>query len=154
MIPSGAVWKADPDEHLYTTSAFGSNRGEGMLWLWVRDSRNIKISGQGTIDGNGVAFMGRESADSYELKPVADVDPRPHVLTLFGCSNILIHELTIRNGAYWTVHLAGCNDVVIDDVNLFNNLKIRNGDGIDIDHLKNVRISNCHITLPVTTVSA
>lgn len=71
-----------------------------MLWLWVRDSRNIKISGQGTIDGNGAAFMGRESADSYELKPVADVDPRPHVLTLFGCSNTLIHELTIRNGAY------------------------------------------------------
>ena len=31
-------------------------------------------------------------------------------------------------------------------INLINNLKIRNGDGIDIDHSKNVRIANCHIT--------
>ena len=57
-----------------------------------------------------------------------------------------IHGLTIREGAYWTVHLVGCDDVVIDGINLLNNLKIRNGDGIDIDHSRNVRVSNCHIT--------
>ena len=33
-----------------------------------------------------------------------------------------------------------------DGINLLNNLKIRNGDGIDIDHSKHVRIANCHIT--------
>ena len=35
---------------------------------------------------------------------------------------------------------------MIDGINLLNNLKIRNGDGIDLDHSSNVRIANCHIT--------
>ncbi|MBO7108703.1 MAG: right-handed parallel beta-helix repeat-containing protein, partial [Prevotella sp.] len=98
--------------------------------------------------GNGIKFMGMELADSYELKPLADptFDPRPHVLTLIGCENLLIRDVTITEGAYWTVHLVGCNVALIDGINLLNNLKIRNGDGIDLDHSKNVRISNCHIT--------
>ena len=54
--------------------------------------------------------------------------------------------MTIKEGAYWTVHLIGCDGAVIDGIQLLNNLKIRNGDGIDIDHSKNVRIANCHIT--------
>ncbi len=57
-----------------------------------------------------------------------------------------IRDVTIFEGAYWTVHLIGCDEAVIDGINLLNNLKIRNGDGIDLDHSKNVRISNCHIT--------
>ncbi|MGI6232707.1 MAG: glycoside hydrolase family 28 protein [Prevotella sp.] len=141
-----AVLKAHPDERRYTMSAFGENRGEGMRWLWAEHFKNLSIRGQGTIDGNGVNFMGKELADSYELKPVSNFDPRPHVLTLIDGKNLSVRDVTIREGAYWTVHVIGCEDVVIDGINLLNNLKIRNGDGIDIDHSRHVRISNCHIT--------
>lgn len=157
----GSVLKANPDESIYHLSAFGDNQGEGMLWLWANAANNISFRGHGTIDGNGIKFMGAELADSYELKPLKSqstqssnlkpqssnlFDPRPHVLTLFGCDKVSVRDITIKDGAYWTVHLVGCNDVVIDGINLLNNLKIRNGDGIDIDHSKNVRVSNCHIT--------
>ena len=147
-LESTATWKANPDESIYKLSAFGENRGEGMLWLYANDADNISITGKGTIHGNGIAFMGAELEDSYELKPLADqsFDPRPHVLTLTDVRNLTIRDVTIREGAYWTVHLIGCNEAVIDGINLLNNLKIRNGDGIDIDHSKNVRIANCHIT--------
>ena len=145
-LDAGATLLANPDESIYHLSAFGSNEGEGMMWLWAKDIRNLKICGRGTIDGNGVRFMGRELTDSYELKPVTTFDPRPHVLTLIGVKNLQIRDLTIREGAYWTVHLVGCEDAVIDGINLLNNLKIRNGDGIDLDHSRHVRISNCHIT--------
>lgn len=143
----GSVLKANPDESIYKLSAFGENRGEGMLWLYARDAENISLSGSGTIDGNAIAFMGAELEDSYELKPLADpgFDPRPHVLTLYGVNKLNIRDLTIRNGAYWTVHLVGCCDVNIDGISLLNNLKVRNGDGIDIDHSRKVRISNCFI---------
>ena len=60
--------------------------------------------------------------------------------------NVQVRDITIREGAYWTLHLVGCEDAVVDGINLLNNLKIRNGDGIDIDHSRHVRISNCHIT--------
>ena len=146
VLEANSVWKANPDENIYKLSAFGENRGEGMMWIYAKDAKNISITGKGTIHGNGVAFMGKELHDSYELKPVTTFDPRPHVLTLFGVDNLTIRDITIRDGAYWTVHLIGCNGAVIDGINLLNNLKIRNGDGIDLDHSKNVRISNCHIT--------
>lgn len=146
VLEANSVWKANPDESIYKLSAFGENRGEGMMWIYAKDAKNISITGKGTIHGNGVAFMGKELHDSYELKPVTTFDPRPHVLTLFGVDDLTIRDITIRDGAYWTVHLIGCNGAVIDGINLLNNLKIRNGDGIDLDHSKNVRISNCHIT--------
>ena len=147
-LEATATLKANPDESIYHLSAFGENRGEGMLWLWAKDAENISITGKGTIHGNGIAFMGAELGDSYELKPLADqaFDPRPHVLTLTNVTNLTIRDVTIKEGAYWTVHLIGCNEAVIDGINLLNNLKIRNGDGIDLDHSKNVRIANCHIT--------
>jgi hypothetical protein len=147
-LEATATLKANPDEGIYRLSAFGENRGEGMLWLWAKDAENISITGKGTIHGNGIAFMGAELGDSYELKPLADqtFDPRPHVLTLTNVTNLTIRDVTIKEGAYWTVHLIGCNEAVIDGINLLNNLKIRNGDGIDLDHSKNVRIANCHIT--------
>ncbi len=146
FLDFGATLLANPDEQVYRKSAFGANEGEGMMWLWAKDISNLRIAGMGTIHGNGVKFMGAELHDSYELKPTTAFDPRPHVLTLIGVENLSIRDITIREGAYWTVHLIGCNDVVVDGINLLNNLKIRNGDGIDIDHSKNVRISNCHIT--------
>ena len=147
-LESTATLIANPDESIYHLSAFGENRGEGMMWIYANGAKNLSITGRGTIHGNGIRFMGAELENSYELKPLADqaFDPRPHVLTLTACDNLLIRDVTIREGAYWTVHLIGCDGAVIDGINLLNNLKIRNGDGIDLDHAKNVRIANCHIT--------
>lgn len=140
-----STWKANPDESIYHLSAFGANEGEGMMWIYADGVENLSFSGKGTIDGNGVAFMGEELLDSYELKPITTFDPRPHVLTLKGVNRLSIKDITIQNGAYWTVHLIGCYDALIDGISLKNNLKIRNGDGIDIDHSRKVRISNCFI---------
>lgn len=146
VLETHSVWKANPNESIYRKSAFGKNEGEGMMWIWAKDIENLSFSGHGTIHGNGIRFMGAELFDSYELKPVTTFDPRPHVLTLIGVKNLSIRDITICEGAYWTVHLIGCDGALIDGINLLNNLKIRNGDGIDIDHSKNVRIANCHIT--------
>ncbi len=146
LLETNAVWKANPDERIYRKSAFGKNEGEGMMWIWAKDIENLSFSGHGTIHGNGILFMGEELSDSYALKPVTTFDPRPHVLTLIGVKNLSIRDITIREGAYWTVHLIGCDGAVIDGISLLNNLKIRNGDGIDLDHSKHVRIANCHIT--------
>lgn len=116
-----------------------------MMWISGKDLQQVSITGTGTIDGNGVAFMGQELEDSYELKPVTDFDPRPHVLTLEAIDRLVIRDVIICNSPYWTVHLIGCKDAVIDGISIRNNLKIRNGDGIDVDHSRHVRIANCYI---------
>lgn len=144
-IEGGARILANPDESVYTKSAFRQNRGEGTIWIGGEGLENITISGSGEIDGNGISFMGKELDDSYELKPFNIRDPRPHVLTLVGVKNIRIRDVRIGNSAYWTIHLAGCEDVVISGITLLNSLKVRNSDGIDVDHSRNVRISDCYI---------
>jgi polygalacturonase len=144
-IQGGAKILANPDEKVYTKSAFRNNPGEGTIWIGGENVENFTISGNGEIDGNGISFMGAELEDSYELKPFNVLDPRPHVLTIVGGKNIRIRDIKIGNSAYWTVHLIGCNDVVISGITLLNSLKVRNSDGIDLDHSKNVRISDCYI---------
>ncbi|MEO7312323.1 MAG: glycosyl hydrolase family 28 protein, partial [Chitinophagaceae bacterium] len=144
-VSANATVLANPDEKVYTKSAFRQNPGEGTIWIGGENIKNLTISGNGHIDGNGVSFMGPALEDSYVLKPFSILDPRPHILTIVGGENIRINDLHIGNSAYWTVHLVGCNDVVISGITLLNDLKVRNSDGIDLDHSKNVRISDCYI---------
>ncbi|HKK73940.1 MAG TPA: glycosyl hydrolase family 28 protein [Saprospiraceae bacterium] len=144
-VERGARLIANPDESVYTQSAFRENKGEGSIWISGEHVENVGITGGGIIDGNGIAFMGAERKDSYLLKPFDVIDPRPHLLTLIDVKNISIYNITFTNAAYWGLHFIGCENVLIRDVFIFNSLKIRNGDGIDIDHSQNVNISNCHI---------
>ena len=144
-IEGGAKLLANPDEKKYTKSAFRKNPSEGTVWIGGENINNLVINGGGEINGNGIFFMGAELDDSYVLKPFNIIDPRPHVLTIVGGNNIRIKDLHIGNSGYWTVHLVGCNDVVISGITLLNSTKVRNSDGIDLDHSKNVRISDCYI---------
>ena len=145
QVETGATLLANPDESVYTQSAFRSNKGEGTIWIGGEDIEGVTINGGGIIDGNGIAFMGAEKKDAYDLKPFEIVDPRPHLLTLINVKNIKINNITFKNAAYWGLHFIGCKNILISDMFLFNDLKIRNGDGIDLDHSQNVNISNCHI---------
>lgn len=144
-VESGARLLASPDEKVYTTSAFRDNFKEGSIWIGGEDAVNVSITGKGTIDGNGVAFMGKEQKAAYDLKPFTEIDPRPHVFTPIHFTNLTIKDVTFANAAYWCLHLVGCDDVSIEGIRILNDLKIRNSDGIDPDHSRNVRISNCYI---------
>ena len=144
-VSANATVLANPNEMVYTQSAFKENYGEGSIWMGGKDAVNVTISGQGTIDGNGPAFMGSEEKAAYVLKDFDTFDRRPHLFTPINFKNLIIKDATFKNSAYWCLHLVGCNDVVIHGIKLLNNLKIRNSDGIDPDHCKNVRISNCYI---------
>ena len=144
-LERGSRILANPDEMVYTRSAFRENPGEGSIWIGGENAEHITISGEGTIDGNGIAFMGPEENAAYALKEFDTFDRRPHVLTLVNVSGLVITGVTFRNAAYWCVHLVGCSDVDIHGIRIDNSLKIRNSDGIDLDHTRNVRISNCDI---------
>lgn len=144
-VEAGARVLANPDLSVYKKSAFRATVSEGTIWIGGENLEQVTICGGGNIDGNGLAFMGPEAEDSYDLKPFNRVDPRPHVLTLVGVKHLRLRDVTFGNAAYWTIHLAGCDDVAISDLTVLNSLRVRNSDGIDLDHSKNVRITNCYI---------
>jgi len=144
-VEGNALIKASTDESLYVESAFKENRSEGSMWIYAREAQNISITGTGRIDGQGTEFMVDEEISHYNYKMENDMDMRPHLLTMIACRNITIRDVTFSNAAYWCVHPIGCEDVLISGVRILNSLKVRNCDGIDPDHCRNVRISDCYI---------
>jgi polygalacturonase len=143
-LEANSVLRASIDESLYTEPPF-KNNSEGSIWIKAVSAEHISITGTGTIDGRGTDFMENEEPTHYNYKFSNGVDLRPHLLFLLGCQHVTLQEVTFKNSAYWSVHPAGCQDVLIQGVRILNSLKVRNCDGIDIDHCRNVRISNCYI---------
>jgi polygalacturonase len=67
------------------------------------------------------------------------------MIILIGCERVRLHDFTLRNAPSWTLHLVGCDDVAIASISIRNAWDVPNNDGIDIDHSRDVRISNCFI---------
>jgi hypothetical protein len=106
----------------------------------ARDARGIALTGLGTIDGRARRFMTEELPHIFRGNAW-----RPRLVGLVGCRGVTVRDLTLKDSANWGLHLAGCEDVVVHGLRILNDLKVPNCDGIDPDHCRNVRISDCHI---------
>jgi polygalacturonase len=120
------------------------------------DAPNISITGGGQINGNASSFI-------KELRPGGDIyipkwgthkgclgskgttKRRYMLMTLVKCNHLKITDITLKDAASWFIHPVGCDDVLIDGVSIIGDLRVPNNDGIDTDHCRNVRISNCYI---------
>ena len=110
-------------------------------FLYAKDCEDLAITGLGTIDGNEEIFYGEVTRWHIE----GAFYPRAPLLFLEHVSHLTIERVTLQRSAFWTVHMVGCEDVLIDGIRILNNLRMANCDGIDPDHCRNVRIANCHI---------
>lgn len=104
-------------------------------------AHNCKITGFGTIDANGHAFVERK--DKYYV--TGNFYPRPTVIYIENSNHITVEDVTVTDAPFWTLHPAGCDDVLISKIRILNDLDVANSDGIDPDHCSNVRILGCHI---------
>lgn len=111
------------------------------VFLYGKDAAHARITGSGVIDGNAYAFVRRVSP--YYV--TGDFYPRPTLIYLEHCDHLTVRDVTLRGVPFWTLHIAGCDDALIRDVRILNDLDIANSDGIDIDHSSNVRVLGCHI---------
>jgi polygalacturonase len=158
-LASGAVLKGSPKWRDYGH--------EGAL-LFAKDTPGITISGNGIIDGNDRAVwqaLADEEAGGDVNKTnwwpssftgdwwpfdKAPGEPqkhggRPMMVIFIGCDRVRMNDFTLRNASSWTVHLVGCQDVAIQSISIHNAWDVPNNDGIDLDHCRDVRISNCFI---------
>ena len=110
--------------------------------ILVRATRaeDIAITGTGTIDGRARDFMAGETPDIFKVGPF-----RPRIMLLEACRRVQLRDFTIRDSPMWTVHLAGCDTVLVRGLTILNGMKIPNSDGIDPDSSRNVTITDCHI---------
>lgn len=110
-------------------------------FIYARDAHDIAITGHGKIDGSEEIYHGCEG--QYHIE--GSYYPRIPMCLFENISQLTVREVTMTRCGFWTLHMAGCYDVLVDGIRIINNLKMANCDGIDPDHCRNVRITNCHI---------
>ena len=102
--------------------------------IYARNARNIRLTGRGTISGNGTPNVLLNT-------PAGEMADRPMLARFEDCSGIRVDELTMTECFSWNLHFARCQDVRIDGLSIFN----RRQDGIDLESCEDVTISNCNI---------
>lgn len=108
--------------------------------IYAKGANDIAITGFGKINGESPAYVIHEN--EYHR---AGGGNRPKIILLENCRNVRISGITIENAPEWTFHPIGCENMYIDGIQIFNDLRMANSDGIDPDHCKNVHITNCTI---------
>ncbi len=112
-----------------------------FAFIYGYGAHGASITGEGTIDGNCYAVVERKS--KYYV--TGNFYPRPTVIYIENSNHITVKDVTIIDAPFWTLHPAGCDDVLISNIRILNPLDVANSDGIDPDHCSNVRIIGCHV---------
>lgn len=110
------------------------------VMIYADGADDVAITGAGVIDGNSPAYVATHGTEIDVAK-----DQRPFTIVFRACHHVTLRDVTIHNGAFWTVRTLGCDDVLIADIRIDNSLLMPNNDGLDIDWSSNVRIRGCNI---------
>jgi polygalacturonase len=128
--------------------------GIEMTWLSalinVNDAKNVKISGGGTIDGNGKKWWDkywnlRKEYEPKGLRWASDYDAeRVRLLVVSRSSDVTLENLSLKRSGFWTVQILYSDYVTIDGIKISDNGG-PSTDGVDVDSSARVVIQNCDI---------
>lgn len=122
------------------------------------DTRNVKISGEGIIDGSGYYWWEPYwiKRDSLTGKVPGDlIDwhvPRPRLILFHNVEESQVKDINLKNSGFWTVHICYSNRIEVEGVNIENPVlesgkKAASSDGIDVDSSHDIFIRNCSISV-------
>lgn len=125
-----------------------------MALILAHKANNIKLSGKGTIDGQGLKLA--LAIDSLHHSGEA-IDPnynyrrnrpsetmRPKLFRFSQCEDIEIRDLKVGEASCWGLSFELCNKLTIDNLTIVNR-SYWNNDGMDITDCKNVKVVNCDV---------
>jgi alpha-L-rhamnosidase len=123
-------------------------RIEGHFQQWVPalvnvdKCDNIRIDGEGTLDGSGPpfwqAFRGARGARNLDV-------PRPRLMFIRDSKNVTVSGIHFKDSGFWNLHLYRCQDVTIENLDIRAGESSPSCDGMDIDSCQRVTIKGCHI---------
>ena len=155
-LAEGAVLKGSPDPADYNAPDIapqnwgrlgeGDNISGGHLLLCV-EQENVTLRGLGKIDGNVGEFL--KVPDGSHPPTKLQIPWRPAQMVWFVESrNIAIRDIEIADAPYWSCFVYGCEDVTVERANIHTVREPHtyNGDGLDIDSSRRVRVTDCNIS--------
>lgn len=136
---------------------YGPSRIEGVSQPYYAALINadgvdgFRITGGGTIDGNGLKFWKAFWARRAENPDCTNLEvSRPRLLFIQNAKHIKIKNVRLRNAGFWTTHLYKCHFIEIENCDIrspFEPIKAPSTDAIDLDVCSNVRIRNCYFSV-------
>ena len=118
----------------------------GGFFLGGRDAEDIRITGGGVIDGQGDLIFSDPGLDrGYHECPMRCAPFRPRLLLFENVKGLEVSGVTLKDAAFWTLHMAGCRRVRVHGIRILNNDRGANNDGIDPDCCQDVIISDCQV---------
>jgi polygalacturonase len=148
-LEEGAVLKGSTDRKDYPKMR---TRIEGHFEEWLPALVNadradhLRISGSGTLDGNGAPFWQDFWARRKENPRTTNLDvERPRLALIQNSEDVRISGVTFNDSGFWNLHLYRCRNVVVENVRfeIPNGVRAPSTDGTDIDSCQNVTIRNC-----------
>lgn len=164
-LKKGATLKFSGNFEDYMPPVFTYRGGVSLMGpsplVYAYGEKNIAITGEGTLDGTGVAWWGM----AYDAPGMSDIrlanrerrpidkrvydkieyGVRPSFVNLIRCENLLIEGVTLINSPSWTLHLMICEGATVRNIRIKNPKKAPNTDGIDIECSRRVLIEDCDI---------
>ena len=124
--------------------------------IYAKDCKNVAITGNGTLDGQGENWWNLKNADSIQKiyamgddntplnqrifdKPEYGI--RPSFVEFVNCNSILVENVTLKNGPMWTVHPVYSKNITVRNVKIFTNPG-PSTDGVAIDSSRDVVVEN------------
>ncbi len=147
----------NPDDYYYlnkddnTTEKSDNSK---LALILGHNVKNIAFSGEGTIDGQGLALAlnidslhhaGVRIDPNYNVRRMRPNETaRPKLFFLSECENISVTGLHLMNSACWGVTFDLCSGLSIDQVSMTNRA-YWNNDGFDITDCRRVKITRCYV---------
>jgi polygalacturonase len=157
-LEKGAVLKGSPDLGAYRDLGIVHNEwGPVRTLIFARDSSDIAIDGDGTIDFSGSSFFdfsqphsrtldtsGMNSVQLQEFEVRTEGRPNQAIFFL-NCSNVTVTGVQLLDSPGWGLCVSSCSDVLITGLRIRFSRRIPNADGIHLVSCRNVRVSDCDI---------
>ena len=133
-------------------------RIEGHFELWpmallnAQNMTHVRISGPGTLDGDGEIYWKAFWQRRKENPKCTNLEvERPRLMFIDRCSDVQISGLTLQNSGFWNLHLYRCHDVVVDGLTITapttGPVRGPSTDGMDIDSCQDVAVRHCKIAV-------
>jgi polygalacturonase len=148
-LDEGAVIRGSTNKTDYPKT---KTRVEGHFEEWLPALINadhcdhLRISGPGTLDGNGRGFYTEFWAARRANPRVTNLAvERPRLMLIQNSEDVQISGVTFKNSGFWNLHLYRCKNTTVENVRFEvpDGIKCPSTDGTDIDSCQYITIRGC-----------
>jgi len=142
-LAENAVLAPLPDYDAYratSVSVIAEDSDRGMIV--ASRAENIAITGPGMIEAGGEHFIAGDDEVMGTWIPAA---LRPRVVVFEGCRNVRLENIQVSGSPMWTLHMVDCEDIHFRNVDVANDRRLPNTDGIVLDACRRALIEDCRI---------